>query len=334
MRGRAQAAKGTGVNQGVDFAPLGLVIGHATDEAAARGCTVIRAATGALRCGGVQLGRATASREFALATPRHSSARIDAVFLTGGSAYGLDAAAGVMRWMEEHGRGFPIAGGVVPLVPAAAIFDLGLIGGFRNRPTADMAWRACDSATAIPAEGSVGAGAGATVGKAAGGSRAMKGGFGAWVVSAGQLVVGAVAVTNAFGDIRDAQGRIIAGARGDDGAFLDATRILTVGAPSREKDESIEHTTIALVGTNARMSRQELRQVAEATSAAFHRRITPSGTSFDGDTIFAVGPDDGGLVASAVAVEGLAVAAMEMAIERSVRLAKGRPGIPGLAGDS
>jgi L-aminopeptidase/D-esterase-like protein len=313
----------------VDFAPLGIAIGHATDPSGVRGCTVVRHLTAALRCGGVQLGRATASREFALATPAHSSDRIDAVLLTGGSAYGLDAAAGVMRWMEERRRGFPIAGGVVPLVPAAALFDLGLLGSFASRPTPEMAWAACDRATTTPAEGSVGAGAGATVGKAAGGARAMKGGFGAWIVRSGELVVGAGVVTNAYGDVRDAQGNIIAGARGDGGTFLDATKLLTGGAPRRNDDAIPHNTTIGVVATNAVLTRVELQQLAGATTAAYFRRITPCGTSFDGDTIFALGPLEG-LTASVVAVETLAVQAMEMAIERSVRLAKGRDGVPGL----
>ena len=312
-----------------DFSTLGVVVGHATDAAGLRGCTVVRHRTGALRCGGVQLGRATASREFAVATPAHSTDRIDAVLLTGGSAYGLDAAAGVMRWMEEHGRGFRIAGGVVPIVPAAAIFDLGLLGPFGSRPTADMAWTACERATATPAEGSVGAGAGATVGKAAGGARAMKGGFGAWVVRSGELAVGAVVVTNAFGDIRDGEGRIIAGARGDGGTFLDATRLLSGGAPRREKDDAPFNTTIGLVVTNALLSRVELQQLAGATAGAYFRRITPCATTFDGDTIFALGPLEG-ITASPVAVEALAVQAMEMAIERSVRLARGRDGVPAI----
>lgn len=319
----------------VDFAPLGIAIGHATDVAGATGCTVVRALAGGLRCGGVQLGRATGSREFALATPSHAVERIDAVFLTGGSAYGLDAAAGVMRWMEERGRGFPIGGGVVPLVPAAVIFDLAPLGSFKARPTADMAYAACERATTLPAEGSVGAGMGATVGKAAGGARAMKGGFGAWVVRSGDIVVGAVAITNAFGDVRDATGAIIAGARAEGGGFLDATKLLTGTAPRGDDAEGagpMTNTTISLVATNVQLSRVELQQLASATSAAYFRRITPCATSFDGDTIFAVGPERGGITASAVAVEALAVQAMEMAIERSVRLAQGRDGLPGLAG--
>lgn len=315
--------------QQIDLSPLGAVIGHAVDTEGTRGCTVIRPATGAWRCGGVHVGRASASREFALTDPSHSTGRIDAVFLTGGSAYGLDAAAGVMRWMEERQRGFPIAGGVVPIVPAIGIFDLGLLGKFSARPTADMAYAAATAATTTPSEGSVGVGAGATVGKAAGGARAMKGGFGVWVAKVGELVVGAAVVTNPFGDVRDGQGKIIAGARGDAGAFLDATKVLTGGAPRR--GGAGENTTLGVVMTNANLTRIELRALASATAAAFYRRITPCGTSFDGDTIIAVAPERATLTATPVAVEALAVQVMEQAIERSVRLAKGKGAVPGLA---
>jgi L-aminopeptidase/D-esterase-like protein len=312
-----------------DFSPLGLVVGHATDAVGATGCTVVRAVAGGMRCGHAAIGRATGSRELAVATPHHVVDRVDAVLLTGGSAYGLDAAAGVMRWMEEHRRGFPIGGGVVPLVPAAVIFDLAPLGTYSARPTVEMAYAATASATAIPAEGSVGAGTGATVGKAAGGARAMKGGVGTFVVRSGELVVGALVVVNAYGDVRDADGRILCGARADDGTFLDARAVLTRGAP-RRGGGPMENTTIGLVATNAALARVELQQLAHATAAAYYRRITPAGTSADGDTVFAVGPHDG-LSASATAIEVLAVEAMEAAIERAVRLAKGRDGIPGLA---
>ncbi len=282
-----------------------------------------------MRCGGVQLGRALASREFAVAEPFHSTDRIDAVFLTGGSAYGLDAAAGVMRWMEEQQRGFAIAGGVVPIVPAAAIFDLGLLGPFGVRPTPDVAYSACAGATARPAEGSVGAGTRATVGKVAGGARAMKGGFGAWVVRSGEIVVGAVVVTNPVGDVRDGKGEIIAGARGDGGRFLDALSVLTGGGP-RPSGDSGTNTTLGVVMTNVQLSRAELKEVARAATAAWFKRITPCATRADGDTLFAVGPTEG-MTASAWAVEVMAVQAMETAVERSVRLARGREGVPGLA---
>lgn len=327
--GRA-AGRGVAVMAGVDFSPLGIVVGHAPDRTGTTGCTVVRRATGAMRCGGVQLGRATASREFAVADPSHSTDRIDAILLTGGSAYGLDAAAGVMRWMEERSRGFAIAGGVVPIVPAAAIFDLGLMGAFGARPDADTAYAACERATAAPDEGSVGAGTRASVGKVAGGARAMKGGFGAWVVRSGEIVVGAVVVTNAVGDIRDGAGRIIAGARGEGGRFLDATAVLTGGGPRRGDEPAAMNTTIGAVMTNVALSRDALRQLAGAATAAYFKRITPCATQFDGDTLFALGPMEG-IAASPIAVEVLAVQAMEMAIERSVRLAVGRDGIPGLA---
>ncbi|MGQ0764563.1 MAG: P1 family peptidase [Gemmatimonadota bacterium] len=319
-----------------DFTPLGLLIGHATNEPGATGCTVIRRIDGRMRAGHAMVGRASGSRELAVATPFHLVDAIDAVLLSGGSAYGLDAAAGVMRWMEENRRGFPIAGGVVPLVPAAIIFDLAPLGSFDARPTPQMAWDACDRAVAVPAEGSVGAGTGATVGKVATAARAMKGGFGAWVASAGSLHAGAAVVVNAFGDVRDSAGAIIAGARADGGGFLDARSVLTRGAPRRDGADDPAptapgNTTIGLVATNAALSRVELQQLAAATSAAYYRRITPAGSTVDGDIIFAVCPS-AGITSTPMTVETLAVEAMEMAIERAVRLARGRDGIPGLAG--
>jgi L-aminopeptidase/D-esterase-like protein len=158
--------------------------------------------------GGVHvLGRATGTRELQALSPTALAGRVDAVLLTGGSAYGLDAAAGVMRWMEEHKRGFDVGAGVVPIVPAAVIFDLGPLGDFRARPTPDMAYAACEAARSTEIEeGSVGAGTGATVGKAAGRERAMKGGIGAATKAHDDMVVCALAVVNALGDVRGADG--------------------------------------------------------------------------------------------------------------------------------
>ena len=153
--------------------------------------------------------------------------------LTGGSAFGLDAAAGVMRWMDERKRGHPMGDFVVPIVPAAVIFDLLPLGRTDARPTPEMAYAACETATSIGiAEGSVGAGTGATVGKVGGREGAMKGGVGCWFEQVDELMVAAVAVVNAFGDVRDAQGNIIAGARLPDGTFADSARILANGPPS------------------------------------------------------------------------------------------------------
>ncbi|HVZ77708.1 MAG TPA: P1 family peptidase, partial [Gemmatimonadaceae bacterium] len=194
-----------------DLSRVGLAVGHATDVEGGTGLTVIRGVDRSWLGAVEVMGRATGSRELDVLAPHALAGRVDAILLTGGSAYGLDAAAGVMRWMEEQHRGFPIAGGVVPIVPAAVLFDLGPIGRFDARPTAEMAYRATESArTRDIAEGSIGAGTGATVGKAAGLARAMKGGIGCVELTVGDVCVAAVAAVNAFGDVRDSGGRIIA----------------------------------------------------------------------------------------------------------------------------
>ena len=313
-----------------DFAPLGVVVGHATDAEGGTGLTVVRGATAPFRGSVAILGRATGTRELDALSPHHLVDRIDAVMLTGGSAYGLDAAAGVMRWMEERGRGFPVGDGVVPIVPAAVVFDLAPIGRFAARPSAAMAYDAADRATSTVEEGSVGAGTGTTVGKAGGIAHAMKGGVGASIASAGGASVGALAVVNAFGDVRDAAGRIIAGARRD-GTFLDSTRLVRdqQSAP-RFGQTAMQNTTLAVVIASAPLSRVELQQLAGAASAALLRRITPAGTTVDGDVVFALAPLDGP-AAPAMQLEMLAVEALESAVERSVRAARGRGGIPGLA---
>ncbi|HET7585791.1 MAG TPA: P1 family peptidase [Gemmatimonadaceae bacterium] len=322
----------------VDLSPLGLVVGHASDSAGATGVTVVRAPTGALRGAAAVLGRATGTRELDALAPQHVVGRVDAIVLTGGSAYGLGCADGVMRWMEERGRGFAIGGGVVPIVPAAVIFDLGPLGAFSARPTAAMAYAACDDARATPvAEGSVGAGTGATVGKGAGIERAMKGGVGCWVEHAPDAAVGAVAVVNALGDVRDASGRIIAGARADDGRFVDVARALARGELALPAEPAARNTTLAVIGTSAPLSRLALAQLAAAAGAALTRRITPAGTSFDGDAIFAVTPlpeRDTDLALAPrrlLQLEVMAAEALEVAVERAVRHAVGREGIPGLA---
>ena len=286
--------------------------------------------------GGVAIaGRATGSRELHALSPDHLVDRIDAILLTGGSAYGLDAAAGVMRWMEERDRGFPVGDGVVPIVPAAVIFDLSPLGSFDARPTAAMAYDACDRAkSSNVSEGAIGAGTGATVGKVLGRSSAMKGGFGCALTSRGDTSVAACVVVNALGDVRDARGSIIAGARAESGGFADSAAIFA-------RDEAVDrfgslagqNTTLAVVATNVGLDRSQLGQVAHAAIAAMKARITPCGTRFDGDIIFAVCPSDAPASSSASALEtirSMAVDALAAAIERGVRLAVGRDGIPGL----
>ena len=311
-----------------------MAVGHASDDIGATGLTVVRGVDAPFRAGCALLGRATGTRELDALSPRHLVDRVDAIVLTGGSAFGLDAAGGVMRWMEERGRGFPVGVGVVPIVPAAVVFDLAPCGSPKARPTPAMAYDACERAlpNAI-GEGSTGAGTGTTVGKAAGLGRAMKGGVGLTLERAGDLQVAALVVVNALGDVRDGSGRIIAGARGDAGQFVDLSRSLATGslpAESRFATRALHNTTLAVVMTNAAMSREELVQLAAASSVALGRRITPVGTSYDGDVVFATSPLNG-LAATALQVEVLAVAALEGAIERAVRTARGRDGIPGLA---
>ena len=327
-----------------DLRAFGLAVGHATDSEGATGLTVIRGNDGPLRAGAAIFGRATGTRELHTLAPDHLVDRIDALLLTGGSAYGLDAAAGVMRWMEERGRGFQVPGGVVPIVPAAVIFDLAPLGRFDARPTTAMAYEACESASPTNiTEGSVGVGMGATVGKIAGPESAMKGGFGCAVEESGAWCVGAMAVVNALGDVRDGAGRIIAGARlagitnGGALRFLDATRVLAEGGSgirtARLDDTVGVNTTLCVVATNVPLSRGDLTQLARASGAALFRRISPAGTSVDGDVVFALSPVGAfaPLGANATALEALAVTALESAIERAVRSAHGRQGIPGLA---
>ncbi len=302
------------------FAACGLVVGHSTDVAGATGCTVIRGDRGPFRCGVAVVGRATGTRELALLEPSHLVDRVDAILLAGGSAYGLDAAAGVMRWMEERGRGFDVAAGVVPIVPAAVLFDLVPFGRFDARPTPAMAYEACERATADPAEGAVGAGTGATVGKVAGTSRSMKGGVGCGSASAGKVEVCALAAVNSLGDVRDAEGRIIAGARGADGSWVDGAAFLARGdADDRFGELAGRSTTLCVVATNAAIDRAMLGALARAASAALYRRITPVATPFDGDVIFATAPMTGGVEANVAQLEVLAVRALETVIERSVR---------------
>ncbi len=311
-----------------NFASCGLAIGHVSDVPGATGVTVVRGIGGPFRCAVQVLGRATGTRELALLEPGHLVDRVDAILLGGGSAYGLDAAAGVMRWMEERGRGFPVGGGVVPIVPAAVIFDLAPLGRFSARPTAEMAYDACERATSDGVlEGSIGAGTGATVGKLGGPHAAMKGGVGCGTAVSEALEVHALTVVNALGDIRDASGAIIAGARTPDGAWLDGAASLaqrTDSMSDRFASLAGQNTTLCVVSTNAALDRVQLGAVARAASAALYRRITPVGTSFDGDVIFATSPISNGVTASLAQVEALAVVALEMAIERAVRTQ--RPG--------
>jgi L-aminopeptidase/D-esterase-like protein len=301
------------------LARFGLAVGHATDMPGATGCTVVRGVSSAHRAAVAVLGRATGSRELALLAPGHLVERVDAILLTGGSAYGLDAAAGVMRWMEAKQRGFNVGAGVVPIVPAAVLFDLLPHGRFDARPTPDMAFAACDSATSDNiAEGLVGAGTGLTVGKLRGRDGAMRGGFAIAVAEGNGLAAAAIVAVNAFGDVRDAKGEIFAGARDEKGAFIDTARSIAAGTP-QGGFAAAQNTTLAVIAVDAAFTRVELERIAHSAAAAYHKRITPAGTAADGDIVFALAPMEGAR-GSLPQAEMLAVQALEDAIERAVRL--------------
>jgi L-aminopeptidase/D-esterase-like protein len=285
-----------------------------------------------MRAAAALRGRGTGTRELDALDPRHLVGHVDAILLAGGSAFGLGAADGVMRWLRERRRGFPVrADTVVPIVPTAVIFDLGNTGAAPAWPGPDDAVRACDAAGVDVAEGALGAGAGATVGKAAGLEWAMKGGVGCWAVQAGAVIVGALVVVNAVGDVRDGRGTILAGARNPSGGFLDAQRFLAQGGTPFGRDpEPTTNTTLAVVATNAALDKVALEALAHAASDALARRITPYGTLYDGDVVFAastaaVRP------ASPLQAEALAAEVVPAALERAVRLARGNPVTPGLA---
>ena len=322
----------------VDLTPVGLVVGHATDEDGGTGVTVVRGASAPMRAGVAVLGRASGSRELHTASADHLvNGRVDAIMLTGGSAYGLDAAAGVMRWMEERGRGFDVGAGVVPIVPAAVVFDLAPIGRFDARPTADMAYRASDDATPLVVEGCVGVATGTTVGKVFGAASAMKTGFGCASVTSGdgEITVAAMTAVNAFGDVRDGRGAIVAGARAETGGFVDTAHYLARGelaVPTKFEDAALRNTTLAVVACSAPLTATELTQLARVAGGALYKRITPVGTSFDGDVVFAVSPERGDRARlSPMIIESLAVSALELAIERAAMFAHGRDGVPGYA---
>lgn len=267
------------------FVP-GISVGHGHAYGGHSGCTVV---LGPFRAAVEVRGLATGSRELGVLDPHHLVPEVDAILLGGGSAFGLAAADGVMNWLAEQGRGYDTGEVRVPIVPAAVIFDL---RAHVTRPDSETGAAACEDAKeGWPVEGRTGAGAGATVGKLGGPEGAMPGGLGAWSEAWGAYRVGAVAVVNALGDILDATGAIVAGARGADGAFLDtAARLRAGGGLAGELRDVVAgtNTTLALVATDAPLSRVELGRLARIASNALARRISPVHTPFDGDVVFAV----------------------------------------------
>jgi len=307
---------------------VGITVGHASDAHAATGCTVIVCRQGAV--GGVDVrGSAPGTRETDALRPMTLVERVHAVLLTGGSAFGLAAADGVVRYLEEQGIGFDVGVAKVPIVPAAVIFDL-MIGSATVRPTAEMGYAAARGASAGPVEeGSVGAGSGATVGKVLGPQAAMKAGVGTWAVSLpGGVIVGALVVVNAFGDvIDDGTGQVLAGARDPrTGHFLNTARALVRGTRAMVFSAN---STVGVIATNAALTKEQANKLAQVGHDGLARVISPVHTMFDGDTVFALSA--GVAKADFMAVGVAAVQAMAESIKRAVRLAKGWGKIAGLA---
>ena len=299
----------------------GLRVGHATDAEAVTGCTVVLATDGAIA--GVDVrGAAPGTRETDLLRPGSLVERVHAICLAGGSAFGLAAADGVMRWLAEHGIGFATEGGPVPIVPAAILFDLG-VGRADVRPTAEDGYRACaaaDSGSDGPLEGSVGAGTGATVAKLAGPAAVRKGGVGMAGRRLGDgHVLAAMAVCNALGSVIGRDGVIIAGSR-----HL---------PESAEAPRHLEHTTLAVIGTDVDLDRTQCQRLAQLGHDALARSIVPVHTMFDGDTVFALSTGVGTAMEAAEFL-GLGVLAVEVlseAIERSVLTATSLGGVPAVS---
>lgn len=301
----------------------GLRIGNAQDEEACTGVTVLMFDRWA--CAGVDIsGGGPASRETPLASPLTADNPLNALVLSGGSAFGLAASEGVMQYLEERGIGFDTGFGKVPLVCQSCIYDLGY-GSSKVRPDAAMGYAACvDAEKNAPSCGSVGGGTGATVGKLYGMKRSMKAGLGIHAVSVGRLKMGAVVIVNALGDLFDPRtGEQIAGLRTRDGQGM-ANTCQEMYQISEQREQLADgltntNTTIGAIVTNARFSKAEMKKIASMARAAYARCINPVGTLADGDTIYAVSLGD---VSANINIAGtLAAEVMAEAIQKAVRLA-------------
>ena len=304
----------------------GLKVGHWTNQEAATGCTVILCEEGAVASADIR-GGAPGTRETDLLRPENLVDRVNAVLLTGGSAFGLDAAGGVMRWLEERGAGHPTAAGPVPIVVAAVLYDLAL-GRADVRPDGDAGYAACLAAGEAMQEGSVGAGTGATVAKALGLSRAIKGGLGtACEETEAGILVGALAAVNCVGEVIDPQtGVTVAGPRGESGAFVPAMDITRRSQPG--PFETITSTTIGVVATDARLTKAQCRRVAIMAQDGLARTIRPAHTPYDGDSVFVLATGISSVDVDVAAIGAIGARVMERAILRGVRLATGLAGIP------
>ena len=313
----------------------GLHVGHFTDPRRPTGCTVVLLPEGTV--GGVDVrGAAPGTRETDLLSPLNAVQSVHAVLLSGGSAFGLDAASGVVRWLEEHGVGItagtdglsaPIR---VPIVPAAILFDL-RIGDSRIRTDAQAGYAACVAASPeAPAQGNVGAGAGASVGKLFGFERAMRGGIGSASVCVGGITVGALVAVNAVGDVLDpANGAVLAGARsGPDSRHLAHSLRAMLGGEMPTRLQAGMATTIGVVATDAVLDKAACRKLASMAHDGLARCINPIHTPYDGDTLFALATGTAGRSANLALIGSLAAEVTARAVVSAIHHATGLPGLP------
>jgi L-aminopeptidase/D-esterase-like protein len=306
----------------------GLAVGHAAQAGRPTGCSVVLCPQGVV-CGAAVRGGAPGTRETDLLRPENTVQVVHAVLLTGGSAFGLDAAGGVMRWLDERGHGLAVGPARVPIVPAAVLFDLWL-GDARIRPDSAVGHAACEAATASEnRQGNIGAGLGAAVGKMFGIGRAMRGGLGTASVRLGGFTVGALVAVNAIGDVLDEQGQVIAGARSESGQqLLGTTAALLAGAGPSQVMAGMA-TTIGVVATDAQLSKTQATQLAALAHHGLSRAISPV-TVNDGDSFFVLATGTQGRSADLSALGAMAAQAVAGAIRNAVWSAQAlsEPGLP------
>lgn len=298
----------------------GIKVGHAQDLKAATGCTVIICEDGAT--GGVDVrGGSPGTRETDLLDPQNLVDKIHAVMLSGGSAFGLDAASGAMKYLEEKDIGFDVQVTKVPIVCSAVLFDL-VVGDYKVRPDLEMGYKACVNATEKECpNGNIGAGTGATVGKFLGIERAMKGGLGSYAIQIGDLKVGAIVAVNALGDIIDPEtGEVLAGLLDEDKKNLAGTENIMAKKYSEKKNIFSGNTTIGVVATNGIFTKAEANKLASMSHNGYARTMRPAHSIFDGDTIFAMAT--GKIEADINVVGFLAARAMERAVVNAIKSAE------------
>lgn len=306
----------------------GVRVGHYTDLDHATGCTVVLCPPGTV--GGVDVrGGAPGTRETDLLRSENYVEEVNAVFLSGGSAYGLAVGSGVMRYLEMRGEGYKSSRGfVVPIVPGAILMDLA-IGSSSIRPDEHSGFAACEAASDAPViEGSVGAGTGAICGAFGGTATATKGGIGSAAVDLGDgLIVAALMAVNSVGDVVDERGSILAGYRAQDGSFVGMMNALRTVAhtPDPRYQQQRENTVIGVVATNARLSKREANKVASAAHDGIARAVIPAHTLYDGDTIFALAT--GQKTANAAVIAAFAAEVVAVAIRRAVLQATSVAGV-------